>query len=1067
MSSTELYNWIRIELLLAKATKGLKKYFEESWQRKYNIAWDNSPESGKLFINKLGSKVYANSGKIQKKYLESGDIEKWDLTIFNSIFTMTDLNKDREFQAHLRLLIPIRNQMAHHPIKKLSTQDYEKYWIELKDVVLFFGATEEDLDDIKHCDLKDPKIHVLSENVKKSMELKEEGNNLKKENKFELAAAKYTEAIILPGIPDVDLSVLHSNRSLCYLNLGDYEKALEDGKQSKRLNPDYVKAYVRIGKAYESLENYDKAVKNYERALTLDVTNKEILQLRSEARRLKGLNDRDNDKSLEAIQSKLSQKVKNMAFGREESLKKALIKQNPSLKHVWTGHDYRDRKNYEMAAKYYNKAIDMRNPEAMYNLALLTAKGLGVRKDFSRALELLREAAKYDAFDKFNRPVVGVMEAEHSIGLGYEEGTFTEKNLQMAKHWYEKAILHGNGLSANNLGLMYLNGDGVPKDFKRAEELLLFAMSHDDPNAMDNIVKLYMESGHINKAEKWNVKSKQKGSMIALHREIAISQMLQHSNAEISDVVEWEKKNNLLPENMTAEERVLRKLGYENPAASEKLTEAKKFMDEIINKTENLSFNSIVTHYKYDFEFLEKRKNKSVYSNRLYLSVRYYVQAMDIFASISPCSVVGLNDESRSFITNLAMSYKLEEYVVSIPMDIREDIQKYVRQLLALSNTIAKKSKSVNDMEFDQDCRLCYAALHSEECIDFLTESIKKYPDNTHFLELRGCFYNFKKKYESALRDFNRVEEILKDDVDNLYHKAVTLRLMEEQWIEQAMQTYTKFLSVASEDHRKVPEAHYAIGVCKLSSENMDAAIRHFEEGLNAEKKQIPFFLPYDSTSKKVLEMLQNIKQPNKVVNKQPNKVVKMTDPLRKELIVNHRRAVYEFNKVRSSKVLQTGATFKPPKTQQAPLSWVGLKPIYLNEVDPTEDRVHEGYILELTLITAPYNNKMSISFVAEDINKNVQRVYLYNFNKELAIGTKITVVNPYIRIAADGKPAIRIDDPGTVMISPQQVVDICYYCGKSNSKYSCAKCKQAKYCTKECQVSDWKELKHSLDCKQ
>ena len=68
--------------------------------------------------------------------------------------------------------------------------------------------------------------------------------------------------------------------------------------------------------------------------------------------------------------------------------------------------------------------------------------------------------------------------------------------------------------------------------------------------------------------------------------------------------------------------------------------------------------------------------------------------------------------------------------------------------------------------------------MQSDENMDFLTECIKKYPNNKFFLEIRGCLYNFIQKHEFALRDFNRIEEISKDDVDNLYHKACTLKLM-------------------------------------------------------------------------------------------------------------------------------------------------------------------------------------------------------------------------------------------------------------------------------------------------
>ncbi|KAF9203844.1 hypothetical protein BGZ59_001405, partial [Podila verticillata] len=185
--------------------------------------------------------------------------------------------------------------------------------------------------------------------------------------------------------------------------------------------------------------------------------------------------------------------------------------------------------------------------------------------------------------------------------------------------------------------------------------------------------------------------------------------------------------------------------------------------------------------------------------------------------------------------------------------------------------------------------------------------------------------------------------------------------------------------------------------------------------GLNAEEKQIPFFLPYESTSKEMLElMLRTIGGLSKGKEKP---VVKLADPFRKELIVNHRRGISEYGKIMSSdEYAKFNFTTKPPKSQSAPLSWVGLKPIYLNEINPTSDHVLDGFVLELTLITVPFNNNMSISFVAEDSNLNVQRVSLYNFDKKhiLAIGAKISVINPYLRTAMDGRPLIRVDDPNS-----------------------------------------------------
>ncbi|KAG0310060.1 Stress-induced-phosphoprotein 1 [Dissophora globulifera] len=952
MNSAEFNNWCKIELLLVKASECLRKAFEQSWQHKYKVAWSNSPESGQHFANNVGLGVYRYVGKIQKDYLERGDIRKWDLTIFNAIFTITNLNRDKVFQAKLKRLMLIRNSIAHHSDKKISTQEYQQHWSELKAILLFLGVTDEELDDTIHSHSSDSKMYIMTENVKKSIELKDQGNNLAKEQKFLIAVTKYTDAITLPGISDRDLSVLYSNRSHCYVMLGEYDQALEDAKLSKRLNPDYVKAYIRLGKAYESLRKYDKAIKNFDKALSLDMNNDDIRKMRSEARKLKGLQERDNDQRIKDLNLKSRQGFKDMK--NKDEIKKLMFSHNPALEHVWAGHDFRDDQNYSMAAERYKQAADMHNAEGMYNLALFMIYGHGVSKDYPRALKLLLEVSKFDAIDKFNIPVVGVKEAEHCIALGYHEGSIAEKSIELAVVWYEKAISHGNGMSANNLALMYMNGDGVVKNFKQAEQLFLCALNYDDPNAMDNLVTLYLASGNINKTGKWNEKSKKQGSKIARLKEKTITQMELESNANISDVIDWEKELNLPFENLTIQLR---------------------------NKSDSVSPAKITNGYKYDLEVLAKRKDKSEFSNRMYSAVLNFMEAMDTFHRIARRSTVVLDNDSRSFIGRLAMCYKLEHFVGSMQIDIREVIRKHVLLLLSESDRAIRHSKDIDELAFNQDCRICHAVLNmqSDENIDFLTECIKKYPNNKFFLEIRGCLYNFIDKREFALRDFNRIEEISKDDVNNLYHKAATLNLMGRD--KQATDAYTRFLLVASADHRQVPETYYSLGVCNMADRNMDSIARYYEQGLNAEEKQIPFFLPYESTSKEILElMLRTIGGLSKGKGKP---VVKLVDRFRKELIVNHRRNVSDFSKIMSSdKHTKINFTTKPSKIQSVPLSLVGLKPIYLNDIDPTLDHVLDGFVLELTLITVPFNDSMSIFFVAEDSNLNVQRVNIYNFDK-------------------------------------------------------------------------------------
>ena len=82
-------------------------------------------------------------------------------------------------------------------------------------------------------------------------------------------------------------------------------------------------------------------------------------------------------------------------------------------------------------------------------------------------------------------------------------------------------------------------------------------------------------------------------------------------------------------------------------------------------------------------------------------------------------------------------------------------------------------------------------------------------------------------------------------------------------------------------------------------------------------------------------------------------------------------------------------------------------------------------------------------------------------------IGATFLIMNPYIRMAADGKPMIRIDDPRSLVAVDNGEVDgkMCRYCGDMGAKFSCARCLSAVYCSKECQTDDWKLLDHKLVC--
>lgn len=65
-------------------------------------------------------------------------------------------------------------------------------------------------------------------------------------------------------------STIYFNRSLAKLKLSQNREALEDLNRAIELNEDYVKAYLKRGELNLSLENFEEAVRDFERVKQLD-----------------------------------------------------------------------------------------------------------------------------------------------------------------------------------------------------------------------------------------------------------------------------------------------------------------------------------------------------------------------------------------------------------------------------------------------------------------------------------------------------------------------------------------------------------------------------------------------------------------------------------------------------------------------------------------------------------------------------------------------------------------------------------------------------------------------------
>lgn len=135
--------------------------------------------------------------------------------------------------------------------------------------------SSESLDDnpMKHIDLfelfTNSCLNVSTEKKTEAEALKNEGNRLMKEEKFQEAINHYNKAINL----DATNPVFYCNRAAAYSKINELQKAIEDCKMSLRYDPNYSKAYGRLGLAYSKLNRHEEAIDAYQNALRIEPTN--------------------------------------------------------------------------------------------------------------------------------------------------------------------------------------------------------------------------------------------------------------------------------------------------------------------------------------------------------------------------------------------------------------------------------------------------------------------------------------------------------------------------------------------------------------------------------------------------------------------------------------------------------------------------------------------------------------------------------------------------------------------------------------------------------------------------
>lgn len=103
---------------------------------------------------------------------------------------------------------------------------------------------------------------------------KNQGNELFRKGDFSAALKQYTEAIQR----NPDDAKLYSNRAACYTKLAAFDLGLKDCETCVKLDPKFIKGWVRMGKILQGMQQSSKALNSYQKALELDPQNAEALE---------------------------------------------------------------------------------------------------------------------------------------------------------------------------------------------------------------------------------------------------------------------------------------------------------------------------------------------------------------------------------------------------------------------------------------------------------------------------------------------------------------------------------------------------------------------------------------------------------------------------------------------------------------------------------------------------------------------------------------------------------------------------------------------------------------------
>jgi TPR repeat protein len=165
-----------------------------------------------------------------------------------------------------------------------------------------------------------------------------------------------------------------------------------------------------------------------------------------------------------------------------------------------------EAEQWNLATRWFRKAADLGDAEAMLGMSWIYSNGRGIPKDDAQALHWVRMAAERgstgamvllaDDYENGNNGIAkdyvkamrwyqeavnkGSANAMMDVGELYDQGRGVPVDYTEAMKWYHKAAEAGSGFALWQIGMHYTLGQGVPEDDEQARYWMKKAVTSGD-----------------------------------------------------------------------------------------------------------------------------------------------------------------------------------------------------------------------------------------------------------------------------------------------------------------------------------------------------------------------------------------------------------------------------------------------------------------------------------------------------------------------------------------------------------------------------------------------------------